>query len=89
MAKIRIPQTAARDVHAKMQDYFPHKVFVPPEGKNAEDVDKWCVEMVGVCARMPNDPVLFIETDGDWCYFAWHWYFKDPDHATCFRMVFG
>lgn len=89
MARVEIPQTSAREVLDRMQDHFPHMVFVDPIGKNSDDLDEWCLEMVGACGREPDDPVIFIETDGDWCYFSWYWFFKNPDHATCFRMIYG
>lgn len=52
---------------------------------------EWCIDNVGEDRRAGDHETGGIEfdTDAPWCHFGWVYYFKDPDHATCFRMVWG
>lgn len=82
------------EIHNFVIQHYPLMIELPTK-TSVTPAYEWCREQYGLSGnliRMTNDDgwLDFAIDDGfDWVY-NWFWfYFKDPDQAVMFKMVWG
>lgn len=67
---------------------YPIHIQANIEFTQIKDACAWCVEEFGPSARVVHRPPM-LYTANQWANFSRHYFFKDPDLAVMFKMVWG
>lgn len=84
----RINDLSRPEIRAMFMAEYPFLVTVKGGFPELKEISDWCREQYGPSARVVHNPV-FLYTGNHWANYARHYFFKDPDHAVMFRMVWG
>lgn len=82
------------EIHDFIVPHYPWMVELPTKDVVTAAYE-WCREQYGISGNLPRSSNFngwldfSIDLDHPWVY-NWYWfYFKDPDHATMCKMVWG